>query len=117
MVVLTCGAAVPADDPKPADKAAVPGTRVLPGLRRDGFVQLPNQWKLNPVGKQIEVGDFPLNVQLHPTGQFAAVLHCGMREHEVVVLDLNPARRKIVSRTVIDQAFYGLKFSPDGKQV
>jgi DNA-binding beta-propeller fold protein YncE len=105
-----------ADDPKP-------GRRVLPGLQKDGFVQLPNQWKLNPVGKQVEVGDLPVNVQLHPTGQFAAVLHCGLKDHEVVVLDLNAEKwkervpRVVVSRTTVAQAFYGLAFSPDGKQV
>jgi DNA-binding beta-propeller fold protein YncE len=108
-----------ADDPKLDDKAksAPPAGRVLPGLHKDGFVQLPNQWKLSPVGRQIEVGDLPVNIQLHPTGQFAAVLHCGMRDHEVVILDLNPARRKVVSRTAVDQAFYGLAFSRDGRQV
>src|SRR5207248_7300849 len=101
-----------ADEPKPDAPA-----RVLPGMRKDGFVQLPNQWKLKPAGSHLELGDLPVNVQLHPTGQFAAVLHCGYKEHEVVVLDLNPARRKIISRAVVDQAFYGLAFSPDGKQV
>jgi DNA-binding beta-propeller fold protein YncE len=118
-VVLTCGLTIASDDPLPTGKGKtdVPGARVLPGLRRDGFVQLPNQWKLSPVGKQIEVGDLPLNVQLHPTGQFAAVLHCGMKDHEVVILDLNPKQRNVVSRAIIDQAFYGLAFSPDGKQV
>ena len=65
-----------ADDQKP-----VPRERVLPGLRRDGFVQLPNQWKLNPAGKEHStVGDLPVNVQVHPTGQFAAVLHCGYKD-------------------------------------
>ena len=106
----------PAADDAPASETP-PGFRVLPGLRQDGFVQLPNQWKLNPVGKQIEVGDFPLNIQLHPTGQFAAVLHCGFRDHEVLILDMNPKRQKIVCRVTVDQAFYGLAFSPDGKQV
>ena len=33
----------------------------LPGLLDDGFVQLPNQWRLRPAGKQIEVGNFPVN--------------------------------------------------------
>jgi len=100
-----------ADDPKP------PAGRVLPGLRTDGFIQLPNQWRLNPAGRQIEVGDLPVNIQFHPTGQFAAVLHCGYSAHEVVVIDLNPAGRKVVSRTTIPQAFYGLAFSPDGRQL
>ena len=100
------------DTPAPAAK---PLDRVLPGLRRDGFVQLPNQWKLKPAGTQVELGDFPVNVALHPTGQFAAVLHAGYRDHEVVVVDLNKARTKVVSRAAVPQAFYGLAFSPDGK--
>src|SRR5437764_15457384 len=78
-----------ADDPKPE---APP--RVLPGMRKDGFVQLPNQWKLKPAGVHLELGDLPVNVQLHPTGQYAAVLHCGMKEHEVVVVSLG-ARKGI----------------------
>jgi DNA-binding beta-propeller fold protein YncE len=94
-----------------------PPARVLPGLQQDGFVQLPNGWKLNPAGKSVDVGDLPTNVQVHPTGQFAAVLHCGFKEHEVHILDLNAAKRKIVCRVPVDQAFYGLCFSPDGKQV
>ena len=90
--------------------------RVLPGLGQDGLVQLPNQWKLNPAGRQTEVGDLPVNVQVHPTGQFVAVLHCGMREHEVIVMATGAAGG-IASRTVVKQAFYGLAFSPDGKQL
>src|SRR4051812_41877194 len=47
----------------------------LPGQRPDGSVLLPNQWVLRPVGKQIAVGDFPVNLAIHPEGKFAAVLH------------------------------------------
>ncbi len=90
--------------------------RVLPGLGQDGLVQLPNQWRLNPAGRQTEVGDLPVNVQVHPTGQFVAVLHSGMREHEVIVMATGAAGG-IASRTVVKQAFYGLAFSPDGKQL
>jgi DNA-binding beta-propeller fold protein YncE len=113
---LLASAVARADDP-PEPAPPPPAKRVLPGVRPDGFVQLPNQWALKPAGKQIEVGDLPVNIQLHPTGQFAAVLHCGYREHEVVVLDLNPADRKVLSRATIPQGFYGLAFSPDGRQV
>src|SRR5262245_13047696 len=107
------------DDSKPPEaiNKPAPPARVLPGLLKDGFVQLPNQWQLKPAGRHLELGDLPLNIQIHPTGQFAAVLHCGMKDHEVIIVDLNAARRKVVSRTTVDQAFYGLAFSPDGKQV
>ena len=40
----------------------------LPGQRPDGSVLLPNQWSLHPVGKQVILGDFPVNVAVHPTG-------------------------------------------------
>jgi DNA-binding beta-propeller fold protein YncE len=108
----------PADPPKPV--AAAPtavAERELPGVRKDGFVQLPNQWRLKPAGRQIELGDFPVNIALHPTGQYAAILHTGFKDHEVVIVDLNPKRSRVVSRAVIDQAFYGLTFSPDGRQL
>ena len=91
--------------------------QVLPGLQKDGFMQLPNQWKLNPAGTHVEVGDLPSHIQIHPTGQFAAVLHCGWKEHEVHILDLNSKKRKIVCRVTMEQAFYGLTWSPDGKQI
>ncbi|MDB5308659.1 MAG: hypothetical protein JWO38_2861 [Gemmataceae bacterium] len=111
----------PADSPKEDAKPTVPTSkpmeRVLPGLRKDGFVQLPNQWRLKPAGRHLELGDFPVNTALHPTGLYAAVLHAGFREHEVVIVDLNKARTRVVSRVQVDQAFYGLTFSPDGRQL
>jgi DNA-binding beta-propeller fold protein YncE len=118
-VALACvaGFAIARQSDDPPAKGAKPLDRQLPGLRKDGFVQLPNQWKLKPAGRHIELGDFPVNIALHPTGQYAAVLHAGFKAHEVVVVDLNVAKTRIVSRAQVDQAFYGLAFSPDGKQV
>lgn len=106
----------------PREPAAAPAPnalldRVLPGLRRDGTVQLPNQWSLRPAGRHLEVGDFPINMALHPTGEYVAVLCAGFRDHEVVIVDLNPQRSRVVSRATIDQAFYGLTFSPDGSKL
>ena len=89
--------------------------RVLPGKKPDGSVLLPNQWSLRPAGKQIELGDFPVNIALHPKGKFAALLHCGDGKHEIIIVDVKG--EKIVSRTPVDEAFYGLAFSPDGEHV
>ena len=58
----------------------------LPGGRADGSVLLPNQWSLRPVGRQVPVGDFPANMAVHPSGRYAAILHCGYGKHEVVVI-------------------------------
>ena len=102
------------DDPKAESK---PLERVLPGLRKDGSVQLPNQWSLRPAGRHVEAGDFPVNIAIHPTGEFAAVLCAGYGTHEILIVDLNPERTRVLSRVQIHQAFYGLTWSIDGKQV
>src|SRR5688572_15859988 len=77
--------------------------RVLPGMRPDGKVQLPTQWSLKPVGKQVALGDFPVNIAVHPSGDYAAILHAGFGEHEVVIVDLK--KDKVISRASIEQAF------------
>jgi YVTN family beta-propeller protein len=89
--------------------------RKLPGMQAGGLMQLPNQWSLKPAGKQLEVGDFPVNIALHPTQQTAAVLHAGYGEHEVMIIDLK--EWKVISRVSIPETFVGLCFSPDGSHV
>src|SRR3954470_24807800 len=85
----------------------------IPGARTNGFVLLPNQWSLRPAGKHLIVGDFPVNIAVHPDGKYAAVLHSGNGPNEVLVFDIS--KPKIVSRAEIDESFYGLAFSGDGK--
>ncbi|MDB6065602.1 MAG: hypothetical protein JWR26_1810 [Pedosphaera sp.] len=87
----------------------------LPGQRADGSVLLPNQWSLRPVGQQVPMGDFPVSIAVHPDGRFAAVLHSGHGEHEIIVVDVRAAT--VVSRTKVNEAFYGLEFSRSGTRV
>lgn len=87
----------------------------LPGMSPDGLMVLHNQWSLNPTGHHILLGDFPVNIALHPKGRLAAVLHCGQSTHEVIVVDLK--ERKITSRVTIPEAFYGICFNADGSQL
>ena len=88
---------------------------ILPGLQPDGAVLLPNQWSLRPAGRQLVVGDFPINVALHPGGVYAAVLHSGYGQHEVRILDV-PASRTVATVALAD-SFYGLAWSPDGRRL
>jgi DNA-binding beta-propeller fold protein YncE len=78
-------------------------------------VLLPNQWLLKPVGRQLPVGDFPANMQVSPDGKFMAVLHCGHGQNEIAIISL--ATRKITSRSGVNEAFYGLAFSPTGNEL
>ncbi len=87
----------------------------LPGLKPDGSVLLPNQWSLRPVGDQVPLGDFPVNIAVHPDGRFAAVLHSGYSRHEIMIVDLSAA--KVVSRARVNEAFYGLEFSHSGDRL
>lgn len=68
----------------------------LPGTQKDGQVLLPTQWSLNPAGKHLQVGDFPVTIEMHPLESYAAVLHAGYGDHEIVVIELNDF--SIVSR-------------------
>jgi len=95
-------------------------TRVeLPGVRPDGTVALPNQWSLRPAGRQVPLGDFPVDIAVHPTEPYAAILHAGFGEHEIIIVRLggDGESPEVCSRTTMDSAFYGLTFSPDGKQL
>src|SRR5437868_3801630 len=105
--------AEPKVDQASRPKAIAP--RILPGVQSTGAVQLPNQWSLRPVGRQVAVGDFPVNIAVHPSGRWLAILHAGYGTHEVTIFDTEKSRQRIVSRVMVDQAFYGLTFSPDGK--
>ncbi len=95
--------------------AATKPLATLPGVQRDGSVLLPNQWSLRPVGKQVPVGDFPINVALHPDGKFAAVLHSGWGQHEIRIFEVKDGRA--VSQVAIGESYYGLAWSPDGKKL
>lgn len=87
----------------------------FPGSRPDGSVLLPNGWSLQPVGGQLPVGDFPVNIAVHPAGRYAAVLHAGHGQHEIRVVDLR--ERRVVSRAPLEVTFYGITFSADGQRL
>jgi len=97
----------------PALPAAEPV--LWPGPAADGSMLLPNQWSLRPAGTSLELGDFPVNIALHPDGRFAVILHCGYGQHELVVVNL--AQKQIVARAEVTEAFYGVAFSKDGRKV
>jgi DNA-binding beta-propeller fold protein YncE len=87
----------------------------VPGVQPDGAILLPTQWFLRPAGRQFLVGDFPVNMVLHPAGKFAAILHCGNGPHEVVVVEIPGGR--VVSRAGLEESFYGLTFNRDGSKL
>jgi len=113
LLLLSLGVFALAETPS---KTAAPAAKPeIPGPQPDGAVLLPNQWSLRPAGKQTLAGDFPVNIALHPEGKFAAILHCGYGQHEIQIFDI--AAGKVASRVNINEAFYGIAFSPDGSRL
>jgi len=78
-------------------------------------VLLPNQWSLRPIGRQIEVGDFPINMAVHPSGHFVAILNGGYSSNGIRVVDLKTDR--VVTNVYVHETFYGITFSHDGSQL
>lgn len=92
---------------------AAPVAGDLPGLRPDGSTLLHSQWSIRPVGEQVPMGEFPVSVAVNPSGTLAAVLHAGHGAHEVRLVDL--ASRRVVGAAPVNEGFFGLAFSADGR--
>ena len=103
--LLALAAAAWAADPK--------SQPLLPGLQPDGSTLLHSQWSIRPAGRQIELGDFPTGLAVHPDGRWAAVLHCGFGAHELWVVDL--VSGAVTATAHLEEAFYGVAFSGDGR--
>ena len=86
-----------------------------PGLTHAGTVLLPNGWSLEPAGRQTRLGDFPVQMAVHPSEQVLAILHAGYGEHEVVTASTETG--KIIGRVALPETFAGLVWSADGKQL
>jgi YVTN family beta-propeller protein len=74
---------------------------------------LPNGWSLTPVGRSLELGDFPLNIAVSSSKKLLAVSNNGQGIQSIQLIDQKSS--SILDKTVIAKAFYGLKFSKDEK--
>jgi YVTN family beta-propeller protein len=92
----------------------VGGQVVLPGKISGGRVLLPNGWHLSPAGKQVEVGDTPLNFDIDPSGEYAIVANNGEGDQTVSIVDL---KSLTVSQTIpVRNSWLGIKFFDSGKK-
>lgn len=89
--------------------------RKLPGGSAETGFLLPNGWSLTPAGEQIEVGELPLALVLHPDGQHMLVSNNGYGTQSIDVINL--VIKKIVSRVRVDMAWLGLGVSQDARTV
>ena len=75
-------------------------------------VLLPNGWRLTPVGKQLPLGDLPLNIAVSPAGKLAAVTNNGENDQTIQLIDLE--KDVVLDSIIIAKSWLGLTFSDDG---
>ena len=78
-------------------------------------VQLPNGWKLTPVGKSLPLGDLPLNIAVCPSKKLLAVTNNGQSIQSIQLIDA--ANYRILDSLEIKKSWLGLVFSADGKSL
>ena len=90
-------------------------TTAMPVALSDGTMLLANGWRLAPAGRHLTVGTLPLNLALSPDGRYAVVTNNGLNKPSLTVIDV--ANWSVKTTTVVDQAWYGLAWHPDGTKL
>lgn len=78
-------------------------------------VQLPNGWRLSPVGSSLPLGDLPLNIAVSKSGKLMAVTNNGQSVHSIQLID--PVTKKQLDQAIVPKAWYGLAFSADEQKL
>ena len=91
-------------------QAQVPGK-----IDKTEQVLLSNGWKLSPAGRQLQLGDLPLNMQVSATGKLLAVTNNGQSTQTVQLID--PRSEKVLDERVLAKSWYGLAFSHNEKHL
>jgi len=76
-------------------------------------VLLPNGWTLTPVGKNLQLGDLPLNIAVSSSRRLLAVTNNGQSTQTLQLIDA--AREVVLDSVIIPKSWLGLKFSADDK--
>jgi len=101
--IAICIAMLMACNSKAQDIPAMDASRVL----------LPNGWSLTPAGKQVELGDLPLNLVVSPDKKWLAVTNNGQSTQTIDLIEISSGKR--VDTMLIKKSWYGLRFSTDSR--
>jgi YVTN family beta-propeller protein len=86
------------------------GFAQLPGkVEGTSQVLLPNGWSLSPVGRALQLGDLPLNIQVSHDKKRIAVTNNGQSIQTIQLIDIKT--EKVTDEKVIGKAWYGLQFN------
>ena len=97
-----------------AQRGALPPA--WPGRQPNGATLLPNGWRIAPAGKNVLIGDLPLNMVMSPDGRVIVVTNNGWAKPTLNVFDTKT--EAVVGRTMsLDNAWLGLAWSADGARL
>ena len=82
----------------------------LPGPFEGGY-NLPNGWRITPMGKVVHTEDLPLNIVATPDGASMISVQGGFNPHGLVVIDYKT--NEAVQRIPLPTAFLGLAWAPN----
>ncbi|MGE5430987.1 MAG: alkaline phosphatase family protein [Syntrophomonadaceae bacterium] len=91
------------------------GRIVTPGSISENRVLLSNGWYLSPAGKQVDIGDLPLNIALSPDENYAVTTNNGQSKPTLSVIDLKKA--ETVQTVSAPNLWVGIKFFDNGKKL
>ncbi len=80
-----------------------------------GGYDLPNGWRLTPLGTAVPTEDMVLGLLPSPGGRSVVALHSGFNPHGLVTVDATSGQAS--QRIPLKSAWMGLAFSPDGKRL
>jgi YVTN family beta-propeller protein len=87
----------------------------LPGTITDGSTMLANGWRLSPAGRQLTVGDMPLNIIQSPDSRYLIVTNNGLAKPNFTIVDVSSWTIK--NTIAVDNAWLGLDWNPDGMKL
>jgi YVTN family beta-propeller protein len=94
---------------------SAPPDAAVPGNMSDGTTLLPNGWHIRPAGKHLRVSDMPLNLIQTPDSRYLIVTSNGLAKPSFSVIDV--ANWSVKSSLVVDNAWLGLVWHPDGTRL
>jgi YVTN family beta-propeller protein len=89
-------------------------TSDFPGPMENGY-QLPNGWRITPVGKSIETMDYVLNLQPSPDGRVVVGVNGGFNAHGLTVMSTKQG--EMLQKIPLPTAWFGLAWSPAGDKL
>jgi len=78
-------------------------------------IQLPNGWTLTPAGKNLQLGDLPLNIALSPSKRLMAITNNGQSTQSIELFDVK--EEKLIDSITVAKAWLGLAFTKDEKNI